>query len=579
MYPSHFSVFLLALVSSWLLGIWYLVPLVSSHDDPVTRKPLFGNFRCNRYFVRKTSFITCDIENICLATNGQFVLFHPSERLWGSQKDFLKVLNSEVWTYAQGRVETLRGNFQVRVIDADLVLEHVKQYSQNITNTSSQQISETQWLGASSISGWSNTAPQKIREIFTHYKKTSQPFTHDGVTITPIELDSNFTYFTTPTYALKRYAAGKFDRFLVDNLLMVVSLMMSYHPVSNSQEFESLLNHTILYLDDVFDKVTPNNEVATHFSDPSIADDHSLKMASLISKRPPLQLCETKLNHFSIEKLPCRNVGAKSSTVSNHHSKNQGSEKPLVLQSCFSHLLVGLTAPFHKNLYRRESVASTLRQLAYSNLNIRPLPHEENDTHRMIEYLDFKMVRVAIHKPSSHSHGPFIANAEEIAKTLKERFTSHNIQNDILLQQLIHLRSSILVEFFEFPKSFSHEHVNYFSTVDVFITDSGSAAYYSMFMRADTSMIVAPECTSVFNDTAAVNHSSRCESSVAFQTLKALPAVQVIDYLELDAKNVKCQRRDASAKARSICDPILDAQIMAESVVQLLKKRYLKILN
>lgn len=539
-------------------------PLASNYTT--IRKPIFGNFRCNRYSqhqISGTSFVTCNIENICLATNGQFVLFHPSERLWGHQKEFMNILNSKPWLYIQGRVTTSnRGQFQAKVMDADLVLEYKN------TNSGQERI-----VGASSITGWSTrVGPDTLRKLFTRYdNENEQSFTQDGVQIAPIALDSNFTYFTSPTFALKRFDAGQLDHFLVDNMFMVVSLMMSYYPISNSKEMESLVNHTLLYLDDVFDKDASND---LEVSDPSTADEYSLTLSSLITRQPPLQLCETQSNYYSIEKLPCRNVGK------NITSKWSSRDEPLTLKACFSQFLVGMTEPFHNNFHRRQSVAVTLRQLAYHNLKIRPLPHEENDNDRLISFLDSKPVRVVIHRKGSSYQGPFIVNVEEISKALQEQFSRVSDTNS-QFHQLIALHSRIEVEFFELSKTPSLEDVKYFSTVDVFITDSGSAAYYSIFMRADTSVIVAPECTSINSETTTNGYTNRCESSVTYQNLKTLPSVQVIDYMEFGdiSKNVQCQKRDVSVKDPSICDPILNSQIIAENVVPLLTKRFLKSLN
>ncbi|KAG2374769.1 hypothetical protein C9374_010513 [Naegleria lovaniensis] len=489
---------------------------------------MFGNFKCNRHdwseeHIRKLPrrrFASCDFENLCLTNQGEWLLFHSKDLLDGNNKESaLNELNSMPFTYAQGREETERGLFRVKLVDANLVLiRNERGHVVNVTTTTS-------------LISKANT-----KEVLTSTTTTN---------LTRVELDPNFRYLEKPVYALKRYAAGNMGHFLFENIMM------------------SLLDNHILYLDDVFDK-SPHNDIALYGYDGNLATNISLKVGTMISKNDVLQVCSKKGIH-SIENLPCLNDAPNESI--NTQSSAENSQEPTtkyVLNTCFSHFLVGKISNFFVELYGRESAMVMLRHLAYSGLKLSPLPNEEDIPSELIHYLKRKNIKIGIHSKSKASrHGRIIWNVDDIVDYLRQ-----NVTEDL---KALFPKKKISIDVFEMGQMDVHDQIRLISDLDIYITDQGSSAYYAMFMRQDTTVLIAPEC-------AVVDKKQKCWTGLGHAKLMALPHLRAVDYLDLHKGEppMSCNMRPTHNQDN--CDPILRPDLVGSVVVSAIKRRYLKLI-
>ncbi|KAG2370762.1 hypothetical protein C9374_014256 [Naegleria lovaniensis] len=494
------------------------------------RQVMFGNYQCNRY-TRQSLFTSCQIENVCINTRGQFLLYMSKDRLFGKKDSILDELNRRPWIYNQGRFESNRGLHFMRVLDSELVFEFER------TQQGNSIVEKV--LNASSIPG-STWSDKPLHSILGE----------------PVELDKNFKFYSEPVYVLKRYAAGNMGHFLFDNIAMIVMLMMNFNPLASTRDLDTLLNNHILYLDDIYEQVA-HNWIGSYRYNESLADEFSLKLPQLFSNNPPLQLC--RQNDFTrVDLLPCRNT-----------PRGTNFPRTNVLQACFSTFRIGLTSGLFRAFSSREMIFVQYRQLVYYKLGISPLPSEEDDPQAMIPFLKKKPVKIVIHKKSlSSGHGKIIWNVDELIKAIRDK-----LQNDPYLS-LYHSKQPLQVESVELDLQSMNvsQQVKFFSNMDVYISDQGSAAYYSVYMRKDTTVLIAPEC-----------YSDRgCHTGESFQILRALPNTMVVDYLELlrgeENVSTQCNARP-TAKASNACDPILRVDVVVENVLAFIKRRFLKMMN
>ncbi|KAF0983622.1 hypothetical protein FDP41_010687 [Naegleria fowleri] len=511
------------------------------------RQVMFGNFQCNRY-TRQTLFTSCQIENVCINTRGQFLLFMSRDRLFGKKQLILDELNRRPWIYTQGRFESNRGLHFMRIIDAELILEFDPQRD-SITSTTTTKKDD--------ISDKDDQKNEKVVSAFTIPGSSWSERPLHSISGDPVELDKNFKYYSEPVYVLKRYAAGNMGHFLFDNIAMIVTLMMNFNPLASTRDLDKLLGNHILYLDDVYEQVA-HNWIGAYRYNESLADEFSLKLPQLFSKNPPLQLCRQQ-DSTRIDLLPCRNTPRGTNFPRNN-----------VLQACFANFRIGLTYGLFRAFPSREMIFVQYRQLVYYHLGIYPLPSEENDSHVMAPYLKKKPLKIVIHKkPLSSGHGKIIWNVDELLNAIRDK-----LQKDPYLS-LYHSKQSIQVESLELDLFTMNvtEQVKFFSQVDVYISDQGSAAYYAVYMRKDTSVLIAPEC-----------YSDRgCHTGESFQILRALPNTFVVDYLELlrgseeNPNETPCNPRP-TAKDLNACDPILRVDVVVENVMAFVKRRFLKMM-
>ncbi|KAF0975649.1 hypothetical protein FDP41_005643 [Naegleria fowleri] len=486
---------------------------------------LSGDYQCNKKGEKAQSYYnySCRFNDLCLTTRGEFVLFHPRTRAFrGNESDYYKQLSEQVWTYSQGRHESQRGDFRVRLLDQELTLQF----------------------------GYPSKPIVVIKNNDDNEEEENEAFKNI------VKLDPNFLYLTQPVYALKRYASGNMGHFIFENIAMAVTQMMDYEfTFSNTLEnFKKLLNNHVLFLDDLFDH-SLQNWIGTYHYDVSLSNNITMEVSKLVSSNPILQLCKTNDKYF-IEQLPCRNA-------EDIPLVSEPSPQHVTLAACFSQFRIGTEALF-KSFPTREFVFTFYRQLTYDRLGIQPLPSEENDLSKIIPYLQKKPIKVVIHKKPilNNSHGKAIHNVDEIYHALKTR-----IPLDPYLK-LYHPDQPIEIEMLEFVNLPLSQQVHYFSNIDVYISDQGSAAYYSVYLRKDATVIIGPSCW---------DKGNHCWMSEGFIILRGLTNVNVVNYLEIDHQ-ASCHPR-RTEKEENGCDPIFKPDLIVESVIAMLKKRYLKMVQ
>jgi len=476
---------------------------------PYSLETIRSNHRCNKYFFLEggvetptnTLMNTCHLENVCLTTSGAFVLFQKKDTLPAPHL-MLSELNSKPWVYAQGTVLTDRGNFYVKVLDRNLRVEYGSD--------------------SSIAHAWGQNDENGIKE--------------------PIELHSAFSFVDGPVYAMKRYASGNVGHNFLQNINMVVSLMMNYKV---GLSHEDMLDNRVLFLDDVLENFK-HEHIGAWLEEYSgeQANKFSMQVAGLVSKHPVLQLCRKDVDGYSIQTAPCRNDKWKNMT-----------ETPMVLQTCFSEMYVGMSVDLLVHwLVARESIFINLRQLAYTRLGLYPLPNGDNGND---DYLRSKDIVIAIHKKSlSEVHGNAISNPYELLLHITKNLATEPFMK--------HLNRRVIVEFTDLKGLSIADQVKYFSKVDVYITDQGSAMYFGIFMRDDTSMLVAPIC------------DQACRRG--FNTLvDALANVHVKNVMDLASEQLECKERPTSSAPKN-CDPILPPHLVYGAVTGYLKTRYRKFL-
>nr|CAG4717584.1 unnamed protein product [Naegleria fowleri] len=517
-------------------------------ETPIKSKTklLLGHHRCNRYgkvagmpiMVPKggpyiytpqdTVMATCHINNLCMTSTGEFVLFQSTDRLVGEV--MFEKLNSQPWVWVQGStIMSERGNFFIKLVDGDLVLK----YS---TTKDKTKVFERAYVR------------KLIRNVTTNAVKEE---------FEPIAFAENFTIYDKPLFALKRFASGNVGHVISEALGMITGLMMNFNPEGPWED------HHILYLDDVFD-MSGNNWMGAYEYDPRHATRYSIQGGQLISKNPILQRCHQN-GAWKILPAPCSNNFDKSATAS--------SEAPVTLQACFSNFYAGHTITnMVSHPYGKESLYMKLKTIVFKNLGIFPFDQhysESEKTVKMKKYVMEKDIVIAMNrKLPSGRHGQAIHNVDEVVEYLKE-----NIQKDPFIQKLVNtFKKKLVIDSLvlsDFPTI--KDQIHYFSNVDVYISDPGSAAYYAMFFRDDTSLFLPPTCHIKENEL-------KCQPSHGIKVLQSLPSVEIADIMEINGGPIPCNLRPTVLFPDN-CDVILPKDIVLNSVLRAVKRRYRELLT
>ena len=475
---------------------------------------LKGDYQCNKYsftpsrgevyqtgidLPTNTIMNTCLLENVCLTTSGEFVLFHRKEHFPTPQS--FSDWNGKPWVYAQGKVtSSKRGNFNLNLEDADLVVRSGK---------------------------------DKIEGVSLRRKTTCNSNDCEKFETIPAKIHDQFTIISEPVYAFYRFAVGNVGHIFLENINNVMNLMMNYNPsLLNS---EQIFDNRILFLDDVYD-ITGDSWMGSYKYNLNQSSRLSIEVASLFSNRETLQVCN-KENEVTIEKAPCKNVPF-----------SKPSER--VLQTCFSKFHIGTSSDllaYYQN--GRESVFVHMKNLIYQKLK---LPQPANNDERR-EYLKTKDIRITIHKKSlSDRHGSVIYNADELLSHLTEMLpTNPDIKQLMQDRQLI-------VEFINLYNMSVPDQIRYYSTVDVYITDGGSASYYSLFMTEGSSVLSAPSC------------NPGCVRGFT-NILETWPHIRVKNIVDLAPTT--CITRFSTVNQQN-CDPVLQKEAVLSYVLSSLKYRY-----
>ncbi|KAG2394212.1 hypothetical protein C9374_003976 [Naegleria lovaniensis] len=508
-------------------------------------KLLLGHHRCNRYgkvagmpiMVPKggpyiytpqdTVMATCHINNLCMTSTGEFVLFQSSDRLAGEV--MFEKLNSKPWVWVQGStIMTDRGNFFIKLVDGDLVFK----YS---TKKDKTKVYERAFVRKSIR----NTTTNAVKEEYE-----------------PIAFAENFTIYDKPLYALKRFASGNVGHVMSEALGMITGLMMNFNPDGPWED-----NH-ILYLDDVFD-MSGNNWMGAYEYDPRHATRYSIQGGHLISKNPILQRCHQN-GAWKILPAPC----------TNNFEKGMPTEGPVTLQACFTNFYAGHTiSNVVSHPYGKESLYMNLKGLVYKNLGILPFDKqystEQEKEERMKKFLLEKDVIIAMNrKLPSGRHGQAIHNVDEVIEYLKQ-----NVEKDPFIQKLTNtfkkklIIDPLILSDFQTIK----DQIHYFSNVDVYISDPGSAAYYAMFFRDDTSLFLPPTCHIKEN-------GLKCQHSHGIKVLQAFPNVEIVDIMEINGGPIPCNLRPTVLFPDN-CDVILPKELVLNSVLRAVKRRYRELLT
>ena len=354
-----------------------------------------------------------------------------------------------------------------------------------------------------------------------------------------VELSPSFRLIEEPVFALHRYASGNAGHMLTESLQMIVSLMMGFDEVS--------LNNHILFLEDVKDETNTlhnkNNWISNYNYPKEETDRISIESAQLLSRNDILQLCRNDDGNFNVVNAPCRN------SATSVKSKNDK------LEVCFSNFYGGFSVSNLENPKGREIVYTYMRKLAFDKLK---LPLVEN------LFLK-KQVHVAIHKkPLTARHGAIIWNAGEVLEHLSSRLPS-TIEKG--------LSKTVQIEFVNLESMSMTEQVEYFSKVDVYISDQGSASYIAIFMRDDSTLIQAPSC---FSNT---DHKKRCERFFT-RNLSHLTNVHVLNVLDLLGEEDSAQKTPMQCNPRPLpdntenCDPILPLDSILDATLAAIHNKY-----
>ncbi|KAG2377723.1 hypothetical protein C9374_008808 [Naegleria lovaniensis] len=548
-YHNSFRIFLLALLIILLLYfsmIYYKTRIRKGNTtqsllyDPRhrrynnhLRKIHFGNYQCNRYsYIGQTNLIpfgyeyeytpedtmmaSCHIENLCLTESGEFVLFQSQDRVLHGN---LTQLNVKPWVYVQGStVESDRGNFYIKNLNGDLVFEpeYGKEYG----------------------------------KAFVRITKKKQ----------------------NQLYALQRFAAGNVGHIFSESLAMIVGLMLNFQTHSDALPFE---NH-ILFLDDVFD-LRGDNWRGAYKYDPAKAEYYSLSTAKLLTNHSVLQLCKRE-GVWGIEKAPCRS-DLSSPDVSNSltNSSINRTIPLLILQSCFSNIYMGHTlSNLVLNPYGKEGLFMKLRELVYRNLKIFPFDREYTKLlkkQKFANYLLEKDIVIAINrKDTKGRHGQALSNADELKDYFQQELPKHPLVQKLISQSNSNHRKQLRIEALDLGSFASiSEQIKYFADVDVYISDPGSAAYYALFFREDTTVMIAPTCKRFRRDVL-------CQPSHGKLVLSALTHVQVLDILDLNGGEGQCKFRPALQSLRN-CDFILPKEVLLTATLKALRKRYRQLIR
>ncbi|KAG2387908.1 hypothetical protein C9374_000758 [Naegleria lovaniensis] len=532
-----------------------------------TLKPLLGHHRCNRYgnleeprilipdgfpnvYSTDTYMASCKIENLCMTTSGEFVLFEPSQRVSGDR--IVETMNTRPWVYTQGStVHSDRGNFFGALVDGDLVLQMNKHDESRVENVfvkktrqvpcRSLLVNRTLSYGTPAVESSSGKPGETESRVYNGKERAQKSLTEQAREneaieelksrvasnpdalcnenfYAPVALSKDFQIYEKPVYALKRYAAGNAGHFLSQSLGMIMGLMMNFQTPDASQSSSQLQDNHILYLDDLESK-EGFDWMGLFGYDLELGNKFSLTGGELLSQNPVLQRCFVG-GQWRIMPAPCRNDSSAASVVGS---------KRMELQTCFTNFYAGHTT---NNLviypYGKEYTYMKIRELTYQNLQILPFDGEfskAQQKQRLRAYTMKKDLLIAINrKEMSDRFLQAIFNVDQLADYLRK-----HLPQDPFVQQLLRnkdgsTRKLIIedIDLYKFPGIPSQ--VKYFSDVDVYISDPGSAAYYAMFMRDETTVILPPTC----------ENPSKCKTSHGVHVLQALPNVQIADLLELN---------------------------------------------
>ena len=208
-------------------------------------------FQCNHYnkndpyiepdkIPHDAVYSTCKLENVCLSTRGEFLMYQTRDRL--HVPEHADVLNTRPWVYTQGRVESGRGYFYPLIVNSDIAVK----YDEEGKVRKALHFHDEMNSGCTAVEAFENSCAN-----------------YSGVQIMDLPLSDSFEIIKEPVYAYKRYASGNVGHNMLENVNMVLNLMLNYNP-SGSIDISTILDNHVMFLDDVYDETEPDNWISTY---------------------------------------------------------------------------------------------------------------------------------------------------------------------------------------------------------------------------------------------------------------------------------------------------------------------------
>ena len=329
-----------------------------------------------------------------------------------------------------------------------------------------EQVDGKVWVFAAPIDS-KNFEPAKIR---IHVKSPplfiDEQKGHDN-SDRYVKLATNFKWVSIPTFGYFRHAAGNIGHILMDNLMTLFNNMVNFEYVN--------MNNVLLFLDDVFNKETGLHSKGR--MNANVGERTSMSMARFISKHAPLQMCYNNRRGYYIHNAPCRQE-ERDDTF--QLTPTEGNE----IETCFSSITMGSPESYYFDIHGREVIIPLFRNFMMRRLNM--MTRNKYDK----EYFTRKKtLTIAIHNKVSGHHTDSIINQDKIAQYLRVR------ENEILSKVNAERQTSyehvkvvnLVLEDLTFM-----EQLEFFSSLDVYITTQGSASYMAMFMLNPNSIMIYP---------------------------------------------------------------------------------------
>ncbi|KAL9651345.1 hypothetical protein ABK040_001297 [Willaertia magna] len=351
------------------------------------------------------------------------------------------------------------------------------------------------------------------------------------------ELSDTFHYIEEPTIITQRYVGGNVGHLLMDGIIGNFQLLMSYN-------MEHVTNNRVLFLDDIFDEKTHPDNWVSHFNyDKNTAEKYSVNFYNYLTPNPVLQKCKLGDGHWTVTKAPCRN----------NFEKEPKQDDTSRLEVCFNTALGGMTRPFLLNVIGAEIANEPFRRFVskLKNINFNVNVRTKKD------------IVVAIHrKPKESRHGEIIWNIDELLTHFRENLPKESFIRDS--------GKELKIIDLSLAKLTAEEQLKLFPTIDLYIVDQGSAAYYSVLLPNDAIVIQSPHCNHYETNDHCYDRFS--QYILTFHHVRVFPILSLLS----DPNSLKCNAREVQEKSN--CDPILPVEETYEASVRLLKQRFQTVL-
>ncbi|KAG2389175.1 hypothetical protein C9374_014575 [Naegleria lovaniensis] len=423
--------------------------------------------------------------------------------------EWISRVNEQVWVYTQPRVHSSRGDMIIKVYGDGPV-----------------QLVSTSKTGSSKSSVDSNNIKNN------NYEKPTRPRAM-------INLSPDFKYISSPSFLTHRYVAGNVGHVLMDGMTEAMINMVMF----KLQEYTEM---NIVFLEDIHDdSYHSENWVAAYNYDKNMSDKYSIDFFGLMSNKPVLQKCSTSTG-WTVTKAPCRN---QIPTTINEDNKDE-------LTVCFKNAIAGMSRPYLLSAIGAEVINEPLRTLVSKVTGIN-FEYKASTKQEIV---------VAIHnKPKQGRHGEIIWNFEEVYSMIAERLPKEEFIVNVL-------KKKVRVVDLHLEGMNARQQVQFFSQVDVYIVDQGSASYMTMFLPRNAIVIQAPDCR-YREDKSKFCYDRFSQYAYTFSHVKMYPFLSL---LPSSMKTIDCNPRPTAEETN--CDPILPPEVTYNAVVSTLTERFKELL-